>query len=175
VPRLTDEVRASAWKKGKPWIGGLDAGLGGHPWPAQAIRLHHFNVAEFKHPELMGRDFLLQLDYYRQLLGFALTVNSDARTQQEQERLYAAEIAAGTRWPKFSGHTIVGAEGVGCVDLKPSGPTPERWMMMYSLALEFWRTDVWPFLGLGLESAHLHIDNHPDIPHRPNRWIHISR
>jgi hypothetical protein len=45
--------------------------------------LHHFQLSEFRHPELVENAAATWLDDIRESCGFALTLTSDARTPEE--------------------------------------------------------------------------------------------
>jgi hypothetical protein len=45
--------------------------------------LKHFQVTEFRHPELMNADFLRWLDHVREVAGIPFHLTSDARTPEE--------------------------------------------------------------------------------------------
>lgn len=47
--------------------------------------LHHFQLSEFRHPELVTNEAAVFLDDVREACGFSLTITSDARTQAEND------------------------------------------------------------------------------------------
>jgi len=164
-----------------------------YDWVAQGVTLEHFAPGEFDHPELMDGAFLKDLDTLRMRCGFPLKVTDDARTEEDLERIYSAEIALGKPYPKDSAHLYVkGAvqldkqsTPVRAVDIKPAPPKPgdgsqlsytERWLELDYQILRMWKEGRWKHLGLGYETAHNHVDDTPRLGvKRPARWVQPSR
>lgn len=155
-----------------------------HVWESQGITLEHFSPLEFDHPEEMDASFLRDLDQLRMRCAFPLTITDDARTEEELRTLYAREIAKGRPYPTDSAHLVVEGAKVRCVDLKPTPPTPddsplsleERELKLTYEILRMWREGRWRALGLGLESAHWHVDDTPRLgAKRPAFWVAVSR
>ncbi len=164
-----------------------------YKWKWQGIELDYFSPREFDHPELMDGDFLLDADELRRRCGFPLTVNDDARTQEDLERIYAKEIAKGQSYPTDSAHLFVDGEDaedgnpipVRALDLEPSVPRDgdgseltldERELdLLYEIG-RMRKEGRWPKLGLGIETGHFHVDDTPRLGlRRPNFWVAVSR
>lgn len=149
-------------------------------WPTHKMMLKHFAPWEFDHPELMDGAFLRDLDELRERCGFPLRVNDDARTQSEHEALYAAEIESGQPYPSDSPHLAQGDVKVRAVDLKPLATDDvslesAQLTLTYEI-LRMWREGRWDMIGLGLESAHWHVDDTPRLmDKRPAFWVAVSR
>lgn len=163
---------------------------GDHEWPHQGVMLNHFGTDEFDHPEFMDREFLLQLDYFRECCGFAVKVLDDARTMEEQRALYRKEIRKeeerglpeGTLWPSDSSHLVIHADDLmiehfaAAVDARPLHPTEERQLLFDWLIVEFHRKGIWPLLGKGTYDSHWHIDNTARLSgRRPAFWTGMSK
>jgi hypothetical protein len=155
-----------------------------YKWP-RGFELEYFSPGEFDHPELMDPLFLADLDRLREACGFALTITDDARDQADLDRIYAREIAKGVPYPRDSAHLYLeGGPLVRAVDLKPGTPRAgdgstltleERELELTHQILKFWGTG-WEHLGLGIESAHWHIDDTPRLEaKRPAFWVAVSR
>ena len=146
-------------------------------WP-QGVVLSFFSPTEFDHPELMDTTFLRDLDALRLRCGFGLQVKDDARTKEEQDALYPGQ-------QKDSAHLYTqGGPFIRAVDIKPSPPyvgdpctlsLEERQLTLTYEILRLWREGRWPHLGLGLETAHWHVDDTPRLPQRPSFWVDVSK
>lgn len=153
-------------------------------WEKQGVTLEHFSPAEFDHPELMDPGFLRDLDTLRMRCGFGIEIRDDARTQDELEALYARELAKGLPVPD-SAHLAKPGILVRAVDCKPSLPRPgdgcslsleERELKLTHEILRMHAEGRWKHLGLGIESAHWHVDDTPRLgPKRPAFWVAVSR
>lgn len=143
-----------------------------HVWGWHDLTLRYFSPREFDHPDKMSREFLLILDEWRGRCGFPVRVLDDARTSAEHEYLYRQQIAAGKR-PPNSAHLRGRA-----VDCRPVEPSEEREMLMAYHALDMWYHGTWPWLGLEVATAHLHLDSDPVLvaeKRRPHLWSGASR
>tara|TARA_R110000744_G_scaffold249495_1_gene365745 strand:+ start:425 stop:904 length:480 start_codon:yes stop_codon:yes gene_type:complete len=158
-----------------------------HQWgpPETGFTLKHFGPGEFKYSTLMDENFLKDLDDLREGCGFPLTITDSARTQQDLERIYAREIARGESYPTDSAHLFKPGEPVRAVDIKPaipkardgSGLTLEkREMELTYQILLMYKQGIWKYCGLGLETAHWHIDDCKRLgSKRPAFWIAVSK
>ncbi len=167
-----------------------------YTWSWQGIELEHFSPKEFDHPELMDGSYLRDLDVLRMRCGFPITINDDARTLEDLEKIYAKEIAKGLPYPTDSSHLYLDGEdaedelsvqpiAVRATDLEPSIPTPgdgsdltfeERELELLFQILRFWKEGRWPKLGLGIETGHVHNDDTPRLgDRRPAHWVAVSR
>jgi len=155
-----------------------------HDWPG-GFSLQFFGPSEFDHPDLMDPTFLQDLDRLRMRCGFPLTITDDARDQEDLDRIYAREIAKGLSYPTTSAHLHIDNTLVRSVDLKPATPRAgdgsdlnleERELVLTFQVLKLWEDAVWPHLGLGIETAHWHIDDTPRLgERRPAFWVAVSR
>ena len=161
-----------------------------YEWPG-GFTLQFWSPKEFKYPELMDPTWLQDLDRLRMLCGFPLKINSDARTQEDLERIYAREIAKGQDYPRSSSHLYQEAEGdnpeikVRAGDVEPVIPKlgdgsefnlEERELKLLLEILKFWEEGRWPALGLGVETGHTHIDDTPRLGlRRPACWVAVSK
>tara|TARA_R100000152_G_C6736725_1_gene160820 strand:- start:18 stop:488 length:471 start_codon:yes stop_codon:yes gene_type:complete len=155
-----------------------------YKWP-QGFTLKYFSPSEFDRPKLMDPDFLRDLDNLRHRCGFPLSINDDARNTEDLERIYAKEIAKGQSYPKTSSHLHMDDTLVRAVDIEPSVPKSsdgselsleERELELTHQILRMWKEGIWPNLGLGLETAHWHIDDTPRLEaKRPAFWVAVSR
>ena len=164
-----------------------------HEWP-QGFASRFFHPKEFDHPELMDPDYIGGLDLLRGRCGFPLDITDDARTREELEALYAEEILKdqeaglpyGASWPEDSAHAV-GEDGelVRAADLKPTLPRSgdgsgltleERQLRLTGQIYLMYDEEHWPKLGLGIETAHWHIDDTPRLgAKRPAFWVAVSR
>ena len=147
-------------------------------WTEPAITLQFFSPSEFKHPTLMDPRFLKDLDKLRMHCGFPLTITNDARSQKDLERIYAVEIAKGQDYPTDSAHLYIPPELVRAVDLKPAiaDDLEERQLELTFQILRLRDDGTWPNLGLGIETAHWHIDDTPRLEgKRPAFWVAVSK
>ena len=155
-----------------------------HSWPG-GFSLQFFSPSEFDHPDLMDPPFLQDLDRLRMRCGFALKITDDARDQSDLDRIYAREIAKGIAYPTTSAHLHIDNTLVRSVDLKPATPRAgdgcdlnleERELELTHQILKLWDDNVWNHLGLGIETAHWHIDDTPRLgERRPAFWVAVSR
>ena len=155
-----------------------------YEWPG-GLRLKFFGPGEFDRPELMDEDFLRELDTLRERCGFPLTITDDARNQEDLDRIYAREIAKSLPYPTTSAHLHLDDTPVRSVDLKPTPPRSgdgsdlnleQRELELTHQILTLWDDAVWPRLGLGIETAHWHIDDTPRLgAKRPAFWVAVSR
>lgn len=163
-----------------------------HSWP-QGFESDFFHPDEFDHPELMDPSFIRDLDHLRMRCGFPITITDDARTDGELRALYAREIAKdaerglpyGYSWPSDSAHAYVDETPVRAADMKPSVPRDDDGCALSleerELALNFeitrmWEEGRWKKLGLGVETAHWHVDDTPRLgARRPAFWVGVSR
>lgn len=148
-----------------------------YTWSDPEVVLQFFAEREFTHPELMDPDFLGDLDKLRMRCGFPLTITNDARSQQDLERIYAEEIAKGQPYPTDSAHLYI-ATPVRAVDLKPAiaDDLEERQLELTYQILRMRDDGTWPNLGLGIETAHWHIDDTPRLgAKRPAFWVAVSK
>ena len=147
--------------------------------------LEFFAMHEFDHPQMMDPDFMQGLDTLRKRCGFPLRINDDARTEADMQRIYRKEIAKGQAYPTTSAHLQVGDNLVRAVDIEPAVPKPgdgsgltleERELELVYQALRLYKEGVWPNLGLGLETGHVHIDDTPRLANkRPAFWVAVSK
>lgn len=154
-----------------------------HLWP-QGFESEFFSPKEFDHPELMDPGYIRDLDKLRMRCGFPIHINDDARSKAEHERLYRKEIAKGESYPKDSSH-LQCPEGVRASDLEPSEPTAtdgcglnlnERELELTYQILRMWKEGHWVYLGLGIETAHWHVDDTPRLKdRRPSFWVAVSK
>lgn len=132
-------------------------------------QLKHFSKAEFKHPELMKDEFLLVLDKARELAGVPFKLNSDARTQDENN----AAKGRGSRSAHLLGNAVD-------IDVKHNDyATISRILTGIYKSVMFFRA----FDNLGLElvneshDSHIHFDlggtftNDGYVILRPYIWI----
>jgi hypothetical protein len=155
-----------------------------HTWPG-GFTLQFYAPEEFDHPDLMDSGFLQELDKLRMRCGFPLKITDDARDQEDLERIYASEIAKGKDYPRNSAHLALDGAKARAVDIKPSTPRPgdgsdltldERELELTYQIMRMWKEGVWPKLGLGIETAHFHIDDTPRLgAKRPAFWVAVSR
>ncbi len=158
-----------------------------HEWPG-GFQLQFFGPDEFDRPELMDPTFLQDLDRLRMRCGFPLTMNDDARNDEDLERIYAKEISKGQDYPKDSAHLYVEEPKpilVRAVDIEPSIPKPgdgsdlnleERQLELTYQIIQMKKDGKWPHLGLGIETAHWHVDDTPRLGvRRPAFWVAVSR
>jgi hypothetical protein len=155
-----------------------------YEWPG-GLNLKFFGPGEFDRPELMDGGFLRELDTLRERCGFPLTITDDARDQEDLDRIYAREIAKGLSYPTTSAHLHIDNTLVRSVDLKPTPPRSgdgsdlnleERELELTHQILKLWDDGVWTRLGLGIETAHWHIDDTPRLgARRPAFWVAVSR
>ena len=149
-----------------------------YTWTDPAVTLQFFSEREFKHASLMDPDFLKDLDTLRMRCGFPLTITNDARSQKDLERIYAVEIAKGQDYPKDSAHLYISPTLVRAVDLKPAiAPDLESRQLELTFQILRMRNEgTWPNLGLGIETAHWHIDDTPRLGgKRPAFWVAVSK
>lgn len=149
-----------------------------YTWTDPNVTLQFFAEREFKHPSLMDPDFLGDLDKLRMRCGFGLTITNDARSQADLERIYAEEIAKGQDYPKDSAHLYMPDTLVRAVDLKPAiAPDLESRQLELTFQILRMRDEgIWEHLGLGLETAHWHIDDTPRLgDKRPAFWVAVSK
>ena len=157
-----------------------------HQWgpPETGFTLKHFGPGEFKYPTLMDEGFLQDLDDLREGCGFPLTITDSARTQKDLERIYAREIARGESYPTDSAHLFTKGNPVRAVDLKPAIPKPgdgsgldleERELELTYQIMLMWK-GVWDNCGVGIETAHWHIDDCTRLSgRRPAFWVAVSK
>jgi hypothetical protein len=155
-----------------------------HSWPG-GFSLQFFGPSEFDRPELMDPAFLQDLDRLRMRCGFPLKITDDARNQEDLNRIYAREISKGQSYPRNSAHLHIEGTLVRSVDLKPVTPRSgdgsdlnleERELELSYQTLKLWKSGRWPKLGLGIETAHWHIDDTPRLgAKRPAFWVAVSR
>lgn len=155
-----------------------------HIWEKQGVTLEHFSPTEFDHPDLMDGGFLRDLDTLRMRCGFGLTIHDDARTQEELDVLYARELAKGLPIPD-SAHLVKPGILVRAVDLTPTLPHPgdgcalsleERELKLTYEIVRMKEEGRWKYLGLGIETAHWHVDDTPRLASkRPAFWVAVSR
>lgn len=153
-------------------------------WEKQGVTLEHFSPKEFDRPDLMDAGFLRDLDTLRMRCGFPLTVNDDARNEEDLHRIYRREIAKGLPVPD-SAHLFKDDIDVRSVDIEPSIPRPgdgsdlsleERELTLTYEILRMWKEGRWKSLGLGIETGHWHVDDTPRLgPKRPAFWVAVSR
>ena len=161
-----------------------------HKWQKQegyhdGFELNHFAPHEFDRPQLMDADFMQSLDILRDRCGFPLTINDDGRTDADMKRIYRKEIAKGQSYPTTSAHLQIGDHAVRAVDLEPSVPRPgdgssltleERELELIYQILTMYKQGDFPYLGLGLETGHIHLDDTPRLKHkRPSFWVAVSK
>ncbi len=149
-----------------------------YTWTEPDVVLQFFAEREFTHPALMDPDFLGDLDTLRMRCGFGLTVTNDARSQKDLERIYAVEIAKGQPYPTDSAHLYIAPTLVRAVDLKPAiaNDLEERQLELTHQILVMRDDGTWPNLGLGIETAHWHIDDTPRLgAKRPAFWVAVSK
>jgi hypothetical protein len=150
----------------------------------QGFTLKYFAMNEFKYPGLMDVEFLKDLDDLREGCGFPLRITDSARTTEDLERIYAKEIARGESYPTDSAHLYKEGSLVRAVDLKPAIPKEgdgstlsleEREMeLTYQIMLMY--KGVWDNCGVGIETAHWHIDDCTRLKdRRPAFWIAASK
>lgn len=143
-----------------------------HHWPWQGLTLRYFSPSEYDHPELMDPAFLKIIDEWRERCGFGIVVIDDARTKEEHEALYRAEIQAGKQ-PPNSAHLRGRA-----LDCRPVAPSRERLLIMVGEAIQMWREGRWPHLGLEIATHHIHVDSDPELAAlgvRPHIWAGVSK
>lgn len=155
-----------------------------HEWP-QGFTSDFFSPKEFDHPELMDPGFIGDLDFLRMRCGFPLHVNDDARSTEEHEHLYRKEIAKGESYPTESAHLWMEEFPVRASDLEPSVPRQndgcslsldERELKLTYEITRMHEEGRWPSLGLGIETAHWHVDDTPRLgDRRPKFWVAVSR
>lgn len=153
-----------------------------YEWTDQGITLEHFSPSEFDRPNLMDPSFLRDLDTLRMRCGFGLKINDDARNDDDLKRIYAREIAKGQSYPKDSAHLYKEEAKVRAADLEPipgtgNGMTLEEMELRLTYEiLRMWKEGKWPHLGLGIETAHWHVDDTPRLgAKRPAFWVAVSR
>ena len=149
-----------------------------YKWKDPDITLQFFSPREFTHASLMDPDFLKDLDTLRMRCGFPLTITNDARSQKDLERIYAVEIAKGQSYPKDSAHLYIPPTLVRAVDLKPvvADDLEERQLELTFQILVMRDDGTWRHLGLGIETAHWHIDDTPRLAEkRPAFWVAVSK
>ncbi len=155
-----------------------------YDWPG-GFQLQFFGPDEFDRPELMDPTFLQDLDRLRMRCGFPITVNDDARNDEDLHRIYAKEIAKGQDYPRDSAHLYIEPTLVRSVDIEPSVPRPddgsdlklgERELELTYQITAMWKEGNWLHLGLGIETGHWHVDDTPRLEHkRPEFWVAVSR
>lgn len=165
-------------------------------WP-QGFESQFFSPREFDHPELMDPAFIGDLDTLRMRCGFPIDITDDARTREELEALYAEEIMKdheaglpyGTSWPEDSAHSPMEVDDVlilvRACDAKPTLPrdgdgcalTLEQRQLKLNYEIGRMHEDGhWPKMGLGVETAHWHMDDTPRLgSRRPAFWVAVSR
>ena len=161
-----------------------------HRWKKEeghhdGFELEYFAPHEFDHPELMDADFMQSLDTLRDRCGFPLRINDDARTDADMKRIYRKEIAKGQSYPTTSAHLQIDNILVRAVDFEPAVPKPgdgsgltleERELELIYQILRMYKQGHWPYLGLGLETGHIHVDDTPRLEHkRPAFWVAVSK
>jgi len=154
------------------WCASTESSVG-YFWRWQNITLEHFKPEEFSRPELMDGEFLRDLDTLRERCGFGLRVTSDARSVEQQATLYAHDS---DKVPS-SAHLDIGNVPVRCVDVVPVNNTERNQLKLTYEILRLWSEGVWPKLGLGVETAHWHIDDTPRLgaKKRPAFWVAASK
>lgn len=141
-----------------------------HDWEWQGIQLDHFSPREFKHPEMMDRDLLLQVDALRRRCGFALHVTSDGRSEADIEAIYGDDQSEWPGWlrevgsPHQRGHAI---DFVPAADDKQT--RDERRAKVFSEAFQMWEMGLWPRCGIEFADHHIHVDNDVKL-RRPHFW-----
>ncbi len=149
-----------------------------YKWTNPDVTLQFFSEREFKHASLMDPDFLKDLDTLRMRCGFGLTITNDARSQKDLERIYAEEIAKGIPYPTDSAHLYIPPTLVRAVDLKPTvAPDLESRQLELTFQILRMRDEgTWEHLGLGIETAHWHIDDTPRLEgKREAFWVAVSK
>ena len=155
--------------------------------------LQFWSPSEFKYPDLMDPNWMQDLDLLRSRCGFPLRINSDARTTEDLERIYAKEIAKGQSYPTDSAHLYFEEREeeeesevkVRAGDIEPVIPKSgdgselnleERELKLLLEILKMWEEGRWPKLGLGVETGHTHIDDTPRLgERRPAHWVAVSK